>query len=242
MNDRTGNGRPFTQAVSAAQPTLVASEPLINNKPYLDLAGGTGADLSPTAFQCMTAPYDTGLFDVSAYTMYLVVRPDDLNGFSFADPEFVSTNQVAVGGAQSPNRAYVRQTDNSVVDHHAYSDITLGEWVAIEVYGDGSSIYLTVSGATQQVAALPSVRPASGSTVRLGRATDGSFYVFADMGIAEVIVASSVLGAGDRTIVRNYIADRYGISWELPRTNRTIPGGANRTIPGGAVRQVIDES
>ena len=242
MNDRTGNGRPFTQAVAAAQPAWVSSDPLINNKPYLEFLGGPGADLSDTAYQCMTAPYDTGLFDVSAYTLYLVVRPDSMDGFGFVDPEFVSTNAVAIGGSPSPDRVFARQLDNTITDQYARAGVTLGEWVAVEVYGDGASIYMTVSGRVQEVTALPSVRPASGTTVKLGRSTDGGFYVFANMGVAEVIAVDATLGGGDRAIIRDYLADRYGISWELPRVNRTIPGGANRTIPGGAVRQVIDES
>lgn len=239
LSDLTGGGGHFDQATVSKQPTWTASDPLINNKPYISFDGVNDEMEGLTSSSLLVSG--------NAAAIYIVARWDDIpteGGDSDGTViTFGDLIRVCARAGSPPEAVFDRYAGPPTSDYDsALSDIALDSWYMIEAITDGVTVDLTVAGMPPvSVPATAALGGTLSSPPNLGTSFP-SIQVFSDIDLAEVIAIKSTLSSGDRAAVRAYLADRYGISWDLPRRNRTIQGGANRTVQGGAIREVLDQS
>lgn len=228
--NKISGGPDLVQATSGARPTIVASEPTINNQPYVDFDGTT--DFLKAA---------TGAFAVFGslgdYTMFVVAKWDALPGVNGESYVYTVGNyNVSLGGA-SATQVTASQNKSGGGTDDLSQNVSTATWYGIQVRRGSSEFSFRRRGTVVTLAPGTATALAT-DTIYVG-ADAGEFYTF-DGGVAEIIVFPTELSDDNCALVRAYLAARYGISWDPPTIDRSVQGGTLRSLQGGGTRGVFD--
>jgi len=202
-NDQSGNGKNFTQATGATQPTLNASGGPnnqaylnFNGSQYLTLAATLGVNASPWTMFSVQQSNGSG-------AECLVLSMGNVNNGYFYGVLPGSVNFMTVGGVATMG-------DGNVIAN-VWQDWTWNN--------NGAVTTMAVNGVpqalTNNTSQTPSVAPVN-TVGALGAGSDPW-----NGNIAEILVYNAALSASQVTVVRNYLSARYG---EVADPPLLIPG------------------
>lgn len=201
--DQSGNGNHAVQANTARQPTPIASDAAFNNQPTIQFNGSS--DL-------LQAPLP--LTSVGGLTVYVVAQYQstgayrNIVGASNGDYGAASQWMLMESDASSANYAIVHR------DSVASGTTTLGaadtglHVYALEFDGANTSMTYSIDDSTSTVGAI--FNDITVNTFDIGAYVHfGTPYDFANINIAEILVYSGTLSAGDKASIAEYLSDKY---------------------------------
>jgi hypothetical protein len=200
--DRSGNG--FNLTTGGADPTAVAGDPNFNGLPVVDF-NGTTQHLNGTTLSDLIAN--------NAFTIFGVVRGES---FGTSDASGVAQRGVFAGTAVGSGIGVgygltkLEGWNYDGAADYAGPVVSLNTVYGFDYRHDAGNIKMLLS------AGLAEVTVASGNTTLTDTLLVGADYegnTFFDGQIAELIFYNTVLSAGDRQIVRDYLAQTYGFAW-----------------------------
>jgi hypothetical protein len=211
--DQSGHGFNGAAPSAAAEPTYVASDPLINNKPALRFDGSNDR-FHNTTFDALT--------NTTGYTAYYLARPDSLTPNQFV---FMSVDDFSRSATYQifGDTAYI-YAGGDAQSGNSYGGIPLPgsyilDYTLVEVVYDGtqSTDATRLQVFTNAVAAtfnflnpIPSSILSTLSGYTVGAREPSGDTVF-DGDLAEVLVFDRTLTAAERLGVRSYLGDKYDI-------------------------------
>lgn len=191
--DQSGNSRNWTQGTSGARPTYKTS--IVNGQPVVRFDGTDDFFGGPN------------LSGLTAAEVFVVVKcnadPSSANGLwllgsdASQNTHFPFSDGTLYDTCMTTARKNTGNPTPSLASFRLYNVVsTSSEWTS---FIDGTQFYTT---GTNTVG--------GNSATRLGRPLDTGSYFGGD--IAELIIYSAKLSAGDKTDVEAYIASRYGLT------------------------------
>lgn len=199
-NDKSGNGRNFTQATTSAQPIRQSS--MQGGKPGLNMAtGGTGRWIANSSYD----------FASSAFTVFAVC---DFNGSNF--PAMIgrnSTGALQMGARDSSANYAISRIGQATTSSNLVPTGSNGDVIVFKSSGISSgniSVDLYKNG-TAGSAALTLGSLGAGNKTILGASNDGAADIFGTDGyICEVIIYPSQLSDVNRNLVEAYLKTKWG--------------------------------
>lgn len=191
--DKSGNGRNWTQATSASEPTYKTA--IVNSLPVLRFDGSDDFFDGPN------------ISALTAAEVFIVVKcdadPSSANGLwrlgndASLNTHFPFSDGTLYDTCMTNARKNTGNPTPSLASWRLYNVVsTSSEWTN---FIDGTQFYTT---ATNTVG--------GNTATRLGRSQDSGTYFDGD--IAELIIYSAKLGTTDKDAVESYVATRYGLT------------------------------
>lgn len=178
------------QATGVNQPTLVASNASYNNQPTINFDGNDFLD--SVAFSSVIAQADT---------IFIVADAD------------VTASRIYIDTATGANQQQIFSRGGGNADWGIFAGSVLSTGAIID-----SNVHIqeyTVNGVNSEII-IDGVSEATGAagagdldSLRVGISSTGTFGLLGD--IAEIIIYTDDVSAGDRTILRDYLNERYGL-------------------------------
>lgn len=211
--DQSGHGFNGAAPGATAEPTYVASDPLINNKPTLRFDGSNDR-FHNTTFDSLT--------NTTGYTAYYLARPDALtpNQFIFMSVDdfsrsatyqiFGDTAYIYGGGDAQSGNAYHGYalpggfTTAYTLMEVVYDGTQATDATRLQAYTNATLMTISALGV------IPSSILSSLSGYTVGAREPSGDTVF-DGDLAEVLVFDRTLTPAERLGVRSYIGDKYDI-------------------------------
>jgi hypothetical protein len=193
-NDKSGNGRNFTQATAAKQPTTGTRTQ--NGRNVIDFDGSSD-ELSRT---------DTAALRPSTFTLFIVIARDSKAGrqdiFSNGNAlQFATNNYIAA--ISTAAQAFLGRTPSSVLTAGTISAASTLRYVH-----NGSTITGAINGvATLNTSSTIGTDNTGGAFI--GSALNASSWY--DGVIGEIIFVGSVLTADQITSTESYLATKWGL-------------------------------
>jgi hypothetical protein len=202
LEDKSGQGRHFTQSTGGNQPTRKTAQ-----KNGLDVLRFDGTDdrMSGTTF--------SNLFNDSAATCFVVAKATTAptnNADPWTNAAVLSEGNAGHGffGVRSNSTAYSFGVDNFDFPVASLS-YTAGDWVCFATDHDGSLLRVTVNKTSSATASLNSRTFTFASTVLGANYLPTEFF---DGDVGEIITYNVALSATNRAKVETYLMDKWGIT------------------------------
>jgi hypothetical protein len=201
--DLSGNGSDVVQATSANRPLYRTNT--VNGHAAVEFDG------TNDRLRNATAAVYTNTTD-RTYTAFAVALTDSVSGV-----RFILNNQGGSGSLKGPvflrtDNANLRTTANqngTAATDLAGATLTTGTWFIAESLLTTTTLEAFVNG-TGNGSTAATTNANYSDTLDVGAYTDGTLRW--DGKIAEIIVYARALDSTDRTTVRTYLADKYGIT------------------------------
>lgn len=206
--DKSGNGRHFTQATAADRPRRKTA---IQNG--LDVVRFDGAS------EFMSLGVSLGsLIAAEAGTVFIVAKAAAVA----SNETDVWDNQTVLNDTGLWHGFFALKSDNTVwsYSYDASSDpsvsrsYTAGNWAILATWHDGANLSARINQGTATSAAL-ATRQQLSNTVTLGTTNDvsegGYTAKFFDGDVAEILTSNQALSGADRQRVESYLADKWDI-------------------------------
>ena len=211
-NDKSGNNRHLSQAVSSQQPTLNATG--LNNKPILTFDGVNDILLNPTVGAA-------GLSNVSIISVFRQISgPGGLN-----EDHQINIGQTGTGGRV---RGFYRAPNSTVLQFGGWASIATST-LSLDIGGShhifgfansalsGSNNILLMKDGTAELRTVsaPLNTTLDGFSVgSLQGALVGNY--FSNISVAEIVVLYSAITTLDRQKLEGYLAHKWGLTANLP--------------------------
>lgn len=199
-DDKSGNGYHVIQATTANKPTLRTS--VQNGKPIIRF-DGTDDFLANTSFP------DFG----DAYTAFVVARYDsaaDANqGIFEVSNGTVNTGFLLFFQTATLREAWRGRDASGNVDVLSSADIRDATWRIHSGSNSGVSLAFLLNGVSQGTAVYTTPNPNTLNRLDVGRTNAAGFLLMGD--IAELVIFSRDLTAGEKTAVRTYLNTKWTV-------------------------------
>lgn len=199
-SDQSGSGNHFLQATAGKQPSYST----FNTRPVVRF-DGTDDVLQKTGFSGLAADADS--------TTFIVVKNSAVTGFMFESSKSGPVNDSGYAIFLNTTAWQTRVSQTAVTAWHVYTENTAPNTTDIEIYEithSNSETKVYLNGTLLGTVTTPSITVAAQDEYTLGeRAQTGSNWTG---DYCSHLVLDSVLSDGDRSIIRNRLASRWGVT------------------------------
>jgi hypothetical protein len=202
IEDKSGNGRHFTQSTSG-------------NRPIRKTSQQSGRDVlrfNGTSSRMVTAVTFSDFFSATASTAFVVAKAQSVS----TNSNFVFENaSVLSEGQQAHGFVTLRSNDTAAsfgyVDAYASASLSYvpGSWKVFTTTHDGTNLSFAINGGAPSQTPL-GTRTFTSNFLRLG--ANGNMNVFFDGDVGEVIAFNVALSSSDQSAVEQYLIDKWGLT------------------------------
>jgi hypothetical protein len=202
LEDKSGNGRHFTQSTSA-------------NRPIRKTSQQSGRDVlrfNGTSASMITAVSFSDFFSATASTAFVVAKAQSVNTNSNSVGQNASVLSEISG---SHSFVMLRSNDTAAsfgyVTQHVTTSLSYvpGSWKVFTTTHDGTNLSFAINGGAPSQASL-GTRTFMNSLLRLG--VNGNPSVFFEGDVGEVITFNVALSSSDRSDVEQYLIAKWGLT------------------------------